>query len=169
MSSIDERIVKMTFDNSDFEGKISKTLDSLERLNETLSKTGTADGVNALNKALKEIKSQLSGMEYESKDIIDLDESESKLSKFGNALVSMKDKIVDKMGGLLNGAEESIDGATDSMDEFGNSANTVSQKFSALNSLLQGMFINLGSRITDLGINMAKALTIDPVKSGISE
>lgn len=169
MSSIDERIVKMTFDNSDFEGKISKTLDSLERLNETLSKTGTADGVNALNKALKEIKTQLSGMEFESKDIIDLDESESKLSKFGNALASIKDKIVDKMGGLLNGADESIDGATDSMYEFGDSTNTVSQKFSALNSLLQGMFINLGSRITDLGINMAKSLTIDPVKTGFEE
>ena len=71
MSSIDERIVKMTFDNSDFEGKISKTLQSLEKLNETLNKTGAADGLKEVNKALKEVQTQLSGMNFETEDIIE--------------------------------------------------------------------------------------------------
>ena len=71
MSSIDERIVKMTFDNSDFEGKISKTLQSLEKLNETLSKTSAADGLKEVSKALKEVQAQVSGMNFETEDIID--------------------------------------------------------------------------------------------------
>lgn len=36
MSSIDERIVKMTFDNGSFEKGVSQTIKSLEKLNEVL-------------------------------------------------------------------------------------------------------------------------------------
>ena len=92
MSSIDERIVKMTFDNSDFEGKISKTLQSLEKLNETLSKTTATDGLKEVTKALKEVQAQVSGMDFKTEDIIDIDESETKLQKFGNFLLNVRDK-----------------------------------------------------------------------------
>ena len=169
MSSIDERIVKMTFDNSDFEGKISTTLRSLEKLNETLNKPGAADGLKEVNKVLKEVQSQISGMNFDTNDIIELDKSESKLQKFGNALLNLRDKIADKMSTMMDGAEEGIDGTTDSMEELGNSTSTVGQKFSALNSLVQGIFLNLGSKIADFGTKMIKSLTLEPITSGFSE
>ena len=169
MSSIDERIVKMTFDNSDFEGKISTTLRSLEKLNETLNKPGAADGLKEVNKVLKDVQSQISNMNFDTNDIIELDKSESKLQKFGNALLNLRDKIADKMSTMMDGAEESIDGTTDSMEELGDSTSTVGQKFSALNSLVQGIFLNLGSKVADFGTKMIKSLTLDPVMSGFSE
>ena len=169
MSSIDERIVKMTFDNSDFEGKISKTLQSLEKLNETLSKTSAADGLKEVSKALKEVQAQVSGMNFETEDIIDIDESETKLQKFGNFLLNIRDKAAEKFAGMMDGAEEGIDGTTDSMEELGNTTNSVGQKFSALNSLVQGIFLNLGSKIADFGTKMVKTLTLDPITTGFQE
>lgn len=169
MSSIDERIVKMTFDNSDFEGKISKTLQSLEKLNETLSKTSAADGLKEVSKALKEVQAQVSGMNFETEDIIDVDKSETKLQKFGNLLLNIRDKAAEKFAGMMDGAEEGIDGATDSMEELGDTTSSVGQKFSALNSLVQGIFLNLGSKIADFGTKMIKALTLDPITTGFQE
>lgn len=169
MSSIDERIVKMTFDNSDFEGKISKTLQSLEKLNETLSKTSAADGLKEVSKALKEVQAQVSGMNFETEDIIDIDDSETKLQKFGNFLLNIRDKAVEKFAGMMDGAEEGIDGTTDSMEELGNTTSSVGQKFSALNSLVQGIFLNLGSKIADFGAKMLKSITIEPLTTGFQE
>lgn len=169
MSSIDERIVKMTFDNSDFEGKISKTLQSLEKLNETLSKTTAADGLKEVSKALKEVQAQVSGMDFKTEDIIDVDESETKLSKFGNLLLNIRDKAAEKFAGMMDGAEEGIDNTTESMEGLGNVTSSVGQKFSALNSLVQGIFLNLGSKIADFGTKMIKALTLDPITTGFQE
>ena len=169
MSSIDERIVKMTFDNSDFEGKISKTLQSLEKLNETLSKTTAADGLKEVSKALKEVQAQVSGMNFETEDIIDIDESETKLQKFGNFLLNIRDKAAEKLGSMMDGAGEGIDDTTDSMEELGNTTNSVGQKFSALNSLVQGIFLNLGSKVADFGTKMLKSLTLDPITTGFQE
>ena len=169
MSSIDERIVKMTFDNSDFEGKISKTLQSLEKLNQVLSETSAADGLKEVSKALKDVQAQVSGMNFETEDIIDIDESETKLSKFGNLLLNIRDKAAEKFAGMMDGAEEGIDDTTDSMEELGNTTNAVGQKFSALNSLVQGIFLNLGSKIADFGTNMIKSLTLDPITTGFQE
>ena len=62
MSHIDERIVKLSFDNQNFESKINQTLQSLEKLNNVLKNTGNAEAVNQLSKSMKVIKSQLSGL-----------------------------------------------------------------------------------------------------------
>ena len=169
MSSIDERIVKMTFDNSDFEGKISKTLQSLEKLNETLSKTTAADGLKEVTKALKEVQAQVSGMDFKTEDIIDVDESETKLSKFGNLLLNIRDKAAEKFAGMMDGAEEGIDNTTESMEGLGNATSSVGDKFSALNSLVQGIFLNLGSKIADFGTKMLKSITIEPLTTGFQE
>ena len=167
MSSIDERIVKMTFDNSDFEGKISKTLSSLEKLNETLSKTGASDGINELNKALKDVKSQFSGLEIDTDKMLDVKKPLVNWEKLGNALTSLKDKI--KIDEIFNKADSEIDEATDSMRGFGESAGIVQQKFSVLASVLDGMFLRIGSKIADVATNMVKGFTLDPIMDGFSE
>ena len=169
MSSIDERIVKMTFDNSDFEGKISKTLQSLEKLNETLSKTGAADGLKEVSKALKEVQAQVSGMNFETEDIIDIDQSESKLQKFGNALLAIRDKAAEKLGSMMDGAEDGIDGTNDGLVEMGRSVSMVEEKFGIMASFIDGMFENLGSRFVDFSTKMVKSLTLDPITTGFQE
>lgn len=58
MSSIDERIVQMKFDNNQFESGIKKTLDSLTNLKNSLKFDGAAKGLNDINEASKRLSLQ---------------------------------------------------------------------------------------------------------------
>lgn len=53
MTSIDNRVVQMTFDNASFERKMDETIRSLEKLNQTLAKTDSQKGLSDLNKSVK--------------------------------------------------------------------------------------------------------------------
>lgn len=52
---IDERIVKMQFDNNQFEGAAKTTLSTLDKLKEKLNFTGAAKGANEINSAMNGI------------------------------------------------------------------------------------------------------------------
>jgi len=60
MASIDNRIVFMKFENSEFEKKVSGTMSTLDKLKERLSFKGAAKGLTDINDATKNIK--LDGM-----------------------------------------------------------------------------------------------------------
>lgn len=53
VSSIDERVVSMQFDNKQFEAGVSKTLGSLDSLNKGLKLEGATKGLNDLDQAAK--------------------------------------------------------------------------------------------------------------------
>jgi tape measure domain-containing protein len=50
-SSIEERVVRMEFDNASFERKMSSTIQSLEKLNTTLANTGSKNGLEELSRS----------------------------------------------------------------------------------------------------------------------
>lgn len=60
MSSIDQRVVHMTFDNKQFEAGIASTLSDLEKLNKGLQMTGATKGLKDVDAAAKGVK--LDGM-----------------------------------------------------------------------------------------------------------
>lgn len=49
MADIDERVLKMSFDNEGFEQGVDKTIDSLAKLNSSLSSIGNSDGKNVFD------------------------------------------------------------------------------------------------------------------------
>ena len=53
MSSIDERIVQMQFDNNQFESGVKTTLDTLEKLNSSLKLQDATKGFEDVNKSVK--------------------------------------------------------------------------------------------------------------------
>ena len=55
MSAIDNRIVKMQFDNAEFERRIATTLRSLDALNKGIKLTESAKGLNNLSAAAKKV------------------------------------------------------------------------------------------------------------------
>lgn len=55
MSSIDNRIVSMQFDNAGFASKMGDTLKALEKLNTTLADVGTKNGLDGLARAAKNV------------------------------------------------------------------------------------------------------------------
>jgi tape measure domain-containing protein len=60
MASVDERVVKMTFDNASFERRISATIDSINQLNKALELKGAAKGISEVGDAADHVN--LGGM-----------------------------------------------------------------------------------------------------------
>lgn len=98
MSSIDERIVSMQFDNQAFEKNVGTSLDSLKKLESSVN------GLNGLN----------------------------------------TDKLVDQIG-------------------------DISERFNALGIIGMTALQNITNRFVDMGVKMAKSLTIDQVSAGFDK
>lgn len=111
MASVDNRIVNMTFNNADFESRISSTIKSLQSLDKTIAEVGTKGGLQNLA---------------------------AEANKFN----------LDGMGSAIEG---------------------VSAKFLSLATIGITALANLTNRAVDAGISIAKALAIDPIKSGFEE
>lgn len=63
MSSIDKRIVQMQFDNQNFESGVSKTMSSLNKLNESLKMKGSSEGLESVNKGINKLSANgMSGL-----------------------------------------------------------------------------------------------------------
>jgi tape measure domain-containing protein len=115
MGSIDEKIVKLSFDNKGFESGIQKTLSSLA----------------ALNKAFSNVKF---------------------------------DGIGNKKS-IFSGFREASQGA----NALSNGVDAVTARFSHLQVIAATALANITNRMVNAGINITKALTIDPIKTGLSE
>lgn len=111
MSSIDERIVEMKFNNGQFENGIKTTMGSLESLKKGLNLDGAKKSLDGLNESGKNFS----------------------------------------LAGMTAGIEQ------------------VSGKFLALATIGITALANITNKAIDAGIQIAKSLTIDPVKAGFAE
>ena len=172
MSSIDERIVKMTFDNSSFEKGVSQTIKSLEKLNEVLKNTGNADAVKNLSKSIGDIKSQLKTLNLD-----ELEKATQKTSiwdKLGNGLKTAGQSISNifsklNIGGTIEKISSSFNKATEGSNGLGKSVETVSSKFSALGIMGATALANITNSAVNAGKRLLNSLTLEPVTTGFSE
>lgn len=111
MSSIEDRIVAMKFDNATFEKGVGTTINSLDKLKTSLEFKNAGKGLD------------------------DLATSQSRFN--------------------MNGVSGAVDG--------------VSNKFLALSTIALTVLSRITSKAFDSGLSIAKSLTIDPIKSGLSE
>jgi tape measure domain-containing protein len=172
MSHIDERIVKMSFDNRDFEKGISQTLQSLEKLNEVLKNTSNVEVYSNLSKSLKDIKGQLSTLNID--ELNKVDKTDSIWTKFGNTLSTVGRGIAGfigniDIGGVLDKLGFSFSEATYESDDLGRSVETVTNKFSALGIMAATVLANIANRATNAGMAFLKSFTLDPLMSAFGE
>ena len=172
MSHIDERIVKMSFDNRDFEKGISQTLQSLEKLNDVLKNTSNVEVYSNLSKSLKDIKGQLSTLNLD--ELNKVNKTESIWTKFGNTLSSVGRGIAGfigklDIGGTIEKIGSSFGKATDGSNGLGASVETVASKFSALGVMGVTALANITNKAVNAGTALLKSLTIDPITTGFSE
>lgn len=172
MGSIDERIVKMSFDNSSFEKGVSQTIKSLEKLNEVLKATGNVDAVNNISKSMKDIKTQLNTLDFNALNKIEVKESIWK--KTGNALSTVGKSLGDlitninigkSIGELGSYFSNSVSGAK-GLDK---TVESITSRFSTLGVIGVTALANITNRVVNLGTNMLKSLTIAPLTTGFSE
>ena len=172
MSNIDERIVKMTFDNSSFEKGVGQTIKSLEKLNEVLKATGNADAVNNISKSMKDIRTQLNNLDFDALNKIEVKDSIWK--KIGNALSTAGKglgnfisklnigKSVDQLGSYFSNSVSGAKGLDTTVE-------SITSRFSTLGVIGVTALANITNKMVNLGTNMLKSLTIEPLTTGFSE
>lgn len=111
VSSVDERVVRMQFDNTGFEAGATKAIGILEKLEKALRFDGAAKGI---------------------------DDVKSSIGDFN-------------------------------LDDVSSSVEECSSRFGAFEAFVTGIFFNLGNRVTNFGLDMAKNLTVKPLADGFSE
>lgn len=172
MGNIDERIVKMTFDNSSFEKGVGQTIKSLEKLNEVLKATGNADAVNNISKSMKDIRTQLNNLDFDALNKIEVKDSIWK--KIGNALSTAGKglgnfisklnigKSVDQLGSYFSNSVSGAKGLDTTVE-------SITSRFSTLGVIGVTALANITNRVVNLGTEMLKSLTITPLTTGFSE
>jgi tape measure domain-containing protein len=96
MSSIDERIVRLKFDNQAFEQGIAKSRDSLGRFTQQLETPTSAKGLDNVSNGIAKVGDGLGKFASESqKDFADVDNASKKLSLdgIGNGVAAVADKF----------------------------------------------------------------------------
>ena len=172
MGTIDERIVKMSFDNSSFEKGVSQTIKSLEKLNEVLKATGNTDAVNNISKSMKDIKTQLNTLDFDALNKVEVKESIWKkignvLSDAGKGLGNFISKL--DLGGSVEKLGSSLSNAVIGSKGLDKSVESVTSRFSALGIIGVTALANITNKMVNLGTNMLKSLTIEPITTGFSE
>lgn len=136
MATIDERVVAMKFDNTQFKAKSQETIADLQKLESTIDSGATKNLGSALgstfSNALRVVDSSTGGI----------------LSSLG--LIQKSASDVD-MSGLSKGAEDAT------------------SKFSMLENIAVGALHNIGAKIADSGLNLAKAFTVQGAMDGFKE
>ena len=172
MGTIDERIVKLSFDNKGFESGIQKTLSSLEALNKALEKTDNRQAAKELSKSMNDINKILKNNNLGNLDkLLNKQSGFSKItdgiSKMGSGLVNAFKKI--DFTGIGSKLSSMFKGSTDGASALARGVESVTTKFSHLQVVAATALANITNRMVNAGISMAKSLTIDPVTTGFSE
>lgn len=172
MGTIDERIVKLSFDNKGFEAGIQKTLSSLEALNKALEKTDNRQAAKELSKSMNDINNILKNNNLGNLDkLLNKQSGFSKItdgiSKLGSGLVNAFKKI--DFTGIGSKLSSMFKGSTDGASALARGVESVTTKFSHLQVVAATALANITNRMVNAGISMAKSLTIDPIKSGLDE
>ena len=172
MGTIDERIVKLSFDNKGFESGIQKTLQSLESLNKALDKMDNTQAAKELGKSMNEINNILKNNNLGNLDkLLNKQNVFSKItdgiSKIGSGLINAFKKI--DFTGIGSKLSSMFKGSTDGASALARGVESVTTKFSHLQVVAATALANITNRMVNAGIAMTKALIIDPVKDGFGE
>jgi tape measure domain-containing protein len=111
MTAVEERVVRMLFDNQKFEQGVSSTLGSLDKLNKGLKLEGATKGLDEVSSAAKNL----------------------------------------------------------SLDHIANGVDAIAGKFKAMSVTGIAAITNLANRAVNAGINLAKSLSVNPIKAGLDE
>ena len=139
MSSIDQRIVQMRFDNAGFQNGVSNTLNSLKKLHESLKMKGSSKGLEDVGRGISKLNS--SGMSGLSSGV---DTVTAKFSNMGviaaTALSNITNKAVN--AGLSLAKSLTIDPVMDGFHEY-------ETKMGAITTILSNTS-HLGTNLEDV-------------------
>ena len=178
MSSVDNRVVKMTFDNSQFEKKVRDTINTLKEFDKSLKFDGASAGFNSLKNAADNLDMSAVGKKAsdEAKKINNAsDEAASSLSNLDAAAQKVD------FSPISNSAEDAVNDTVNAMSQVdmtsvSSGVNDAANSFSVFETVAVGALLEVGSKITDLvtgGLGSIggkiKEFALDPIVDGFKE
>ena len=197
MSMVDNRVVKMTFDNAQFERNIKNTMQTLSQFEQSLKLDGATAGFEKLKEAADKLSLSALGdkaseeaqridkMSSDASNSIDkIDDAASKadfsaLSDAATEAVAGVNNAADSadMSGLSDAAVDTagdVNSAINSIDmsQISDKANEASSSFSALETVAVGVLLNIGGAIEQQVMSKLTGLKnalVGPVADGFKE
>ena len=174
MSTVDNRVVRMTFDNAQFEKNIKNTMKTLDEFATKLKLDGATAGMEKIKSAT---------------DKLDISSLSRKAGEEANKIAALASEAAKSIAGIDDGAESAdfsglSKGAMNAVSDVNNaamgvdlspivdSAEEASQGFSALETVAVGALLNIGGVIGDVamdGFNKLKNGLLGPISEGFEE
>ena len=180
MSSIEEKIVSMKFDNKNFTREIDNAIKSLENFKKSLKMDDAAQGFDKISKSAKDANKNMK-MDDATKGLKEVGKTAKETAKEVQMDGADKGlKAIDKAAQdtaksvRMEGADKGLkDVATAAenvkMDEVGNAAEGAKSKFSALEIAGVACMVNIANKALETGKQILSAFTIDPIMDGFRE
>lgn len=197
VSSIDERVVEMKFQNAEFQRGVQQTLDSLAKLNKGLQLQGATKGLQGVSTIAEQfdqhmVRSRTSvgqfttslsqssttaatfGQKVETSQGI-LGKFSSGISTLVSHVTSFGSKIDsgrNSLGQFTTGLGETAgagDKSAASLQRLEGAVSTIAGKFSALGTLATGALLSIGSRAAQAGTQFLNSFSFGPIIDGFHE
>jgi tape measure domain-containing protein len=197
MSSIDERVVQMKFENAAFQQGVQQTLRSLEALNKGLQLQGATKGLAGVSTIAGEFSSKMErsrnslgqfttsvsqsstvattfGQKIQASDGIlgkfatGFSSLVSHVTNFGSKIDSGRNSLGQFTTGLSSTAGQA-DRSASSLQKIEGAVSTLAGKFSALGTLATGALLNIGSRAAQSATQMLNSFSFAPIMDGFHE
>ena len=187
MSSVDNRVINLEFNNKGFEKGVAQTLKSIENLKKGLNFKDSSRSIQDLEKSVKNLNTSnlvkavnnLKGIEKNvnlNNTTKSIDELQSKNKVFSLSNIQNAVKKLSDITGKLNfrGTNKDIDDLKSKTDSFDmgsliNAVETVSNRFSTLGVIGMTVLQNITNAALNAGKTMISALSIQPITDGFRE
>jgi tape measure domain-containing protein len=178
MPSIDERVVAMSFENAKFEAGVAQTMATLQKLNDTIAKTGSVSGLSNIEKdaakvtlqapmsALDKLKAKLSTA-GNTQGFTDIEKASTKVSLLSP--LTALDKLKARLGTVADTKGfNDITTAADRVDlsSIGKGLDNLQSHFSAMEATAVVALGNVASKALLAGGQLAKMFTSNPITEG---
>lgn len=197
MSSVDERVVQMKFENAAFHSGVQQTLNDLVRLNKALQLEGASKGLQGVTTVAKQFDQTVS----RNRDSLGrftqsvsqsattttsfsqkLEASRGFLEKFStgfSTLVSRVSSFVPKVDngrnalgqftGVLSKTSGAADNTSSALQRMEGAVSKIAGRFSALGTIATGALLSIGARASQAGAQLLNSFTFGPILSGFHE
>lgn len=197
MSSIEERVVQMKFENAAFERGVLQTLTTLARLNKSLQLQGSEKGLAGLTAVAQQFDQHMTRSRNSAGQFTStlqqsstvaatfgqkMETSQGVLSRFTtgfSTLVSHATSFGQKMdsgrnslGQFATGLGETAgqaDRTSTSMQKIEGAVSTIAGRFTALGTIATGALMSIGSRAVEAGTQFLNSFSFAPILSGFHE
>lgn len=197
MSTVEERVVRMKFENAAFQQGVQQTIASLERLNKSLQLQGATKGLqgvatvsqqfdqhmvrsrNSLGQFTTTVQQSSTVAQSFSQKIEAGKESLGHFASgfstlvthaqnFGQKIASSGESVSKFVNGLGQ-TTAAADKQVSSLKNIENGVSNLSSRFSALSQVATGALHNIGARAQEAGTRLINSFTFAPIMEGFRE